>query len=94
MRDDRESLRIALEKGSIDELRAWCHRARGAISMFGMAALDEIVDSFHRTLRTGAIPAAESSPTAALLAMYDQLIGIFEKATTAARTGNYEAMTP
>ncbi|MCY1340345.1 Sensor histidine kinase RcsC [compost metagenome] len=94
LRDDRESLRIALEKGSIDELRAWCHRARGAISMFGMAALDEIVDSFHRTLRTGAIPAAESSPTAALLAMYDQLIGIFEKATTAARTGNYEAMTP
>ncbi|MCY1293728.1 Sensor histidine kinase RcsC [compost metagenome] len=93
LRDDRESLRVALENGSIDELRIWCHRARGAICVFGVAALDEILDSFHQALRAGEIPPEESSPSM-LFAMYDQLIGIFEKATTAVRTGNFEAMTP
>ncbi|WER49884.1 ATP-binding protein [Cupriavidus sp. WKF15] len=52
--EDRERLVDCLARGAIGELKPWCHRMRGALSVFGHPHLDEIMDRFQKTVQSGA----------------------------------------
>ena len=50
---DRETLADCLAREATAELKPWCHRMRGALSVFGQPHLDELVDSFQRAVQAG-----------------------------------------
>lgn len=50
---DRKALLDGLATGATPVLRAWCHRMRGALSVFGQPHLDDIIDSLQRAVERG-----------------------------------------
>ncbi|CAG2158958.1 ATP-binding protein [Cupriavidus numazuensis] len=50
---DRDALLDGLATRATAALRAWCHRMRGALSVFGQPHLDDIIDSLQRAVESG-----------------------------------------
>lgn len=50
---DREALVDCLDREAMDELKAWCHRMRGALSVFGQPHVDDILGRFQRIVQAG-----------------------------------------
>lgn len=78
LRDDRQALCACLENGSNDDLRAWCHRAKGALSLFGQPCIDQLMDQFHRLVAQAPAPATVKAAASGILRMYDQLFSILD----------------
>jgi two-component system, NarL family, sensor histidine kinase EvgS len=72
---DRDALASLLEHPEHEGLRAWCHRAGGALHTFGEAPLDEAMAQFRHAVDTTASRAILARG-AALLAMYEQLLAV------------------
>ncbi|MCY1298185.1 Sensor histidine kinase RcsC [compost metagenome] len=79
MREDRDRLRDSMAKGSIEELRAWCHRSSGAISVFGRESLNAVFAEFREALLGGDMSLIEHRCTA-VFEVYEHLLAIFERA--------------
>jgi hypothetical protein len=78
LRDDRQALCACLENGSNDDLRAWCHRSKGALSLFGQPCIDQLMDQFHRLVAQAPAPATVKAAASGILRMYDQLFSILD----------------
>ncbi|MCY1503905.1 Sensor histidine kinase RcsC [compost metagenome] len=77
LRADRSELLTCVAAGSIEDLRNWCHKVSGALSLLGQAAVNQVMDRFHQVVRQGS---AWQAATAAgpVLAMFEHLIAGFE----------------
>lgn len=85
LREDRDRLRHNLAKGSIEELRAWCHRSSGAISMFGQEPLDTVFALLREALHGGEWSLIERR-CCAIFEVYERLLSIFERADAVAES--------
>ncbi len=74
---DREALVDGLARGALTELKPWCHRMRGALSVFGQPHLDDIMDRFRRAVQAGTAEAAReaSQPVLDLIACLIEALG-------------------
>lgn len=81
LHDDREALRACLASGSAADLLKWCHRSSGALSLFDQPYIDQTMDSFHGVAKSAQAPAVAAAAVD-ILALYDRLSAILEKAVT------------
>ncbi|MNZ80390.1 Sensor histidine kinase RcsC [compost metagenome] len=79
LREDRDHLRDGMAKGSVEELRGWCHRSSGAISVFGRESLNAVFAQFREALLGGDMLLIEQR-CAAVFEVYEHLLSIFERA--------------
>ncbi|BDB27592.1 PAS domain-containing hybrid sensor histidine kinase/response regulator [Cupriavidus sp. P-10] len=75
LRADRDELKALLPGAAVGELRRWCHRASGAMSVFGHAYVDQLVDRFGAALKASD-PARIRAVGAVVLAMMEHLLGV------------------
>jgi CheY-like chemotaxis protein len=84
---DRETLADCLARGAIKALRPWCHRMRGALSVFGQPHLDEIMDRFRRAVQTGNVGQVRTAsvPVLAAIGYLIEALGVDDGAVGPAR---------
>lgn len=84
---DRETLADCLARGAIKALRPWCHRMRGALSVFGQPHLDEIMDRFRRAVQAGDVGQVRTAsvPVLAAIAHLIEALGVDDGAIGFAR---------
>lgn len=78
LRDDRQALTDNLASGSVADLRAWCHRSKGALSLFGQPCIDQLMDQFHRLVTHAPAPTSVNAAAGGVFRMYDHLFSILE----------------
>ncbi|MNJ32582.1 Sensor histidine kinase RcsC [compost metagenome] len=79
LHEDRQALCVFLTSGSVDDLRAWCHRSKGALSLFGQPCIDQLMDQFHLVVAQAPRSTVEAA-AGGVLHMYDHLFSILESA--------------
>lgn len=80
---DRAMLVDCLARAATGELRPWCHRMRGALSVFGQPHLDAVMDRFRLAVQDGAAAQvrAASQPVLDLIGYLIETLGTDAGAT-------------
>ncbi|WP_354686454.1 ATP-binding protein [Cupriavidus necator] len=75
---DREELAALLQQAATAELRRWCHRAGGAMSVFQHPGIDQLFDRFSAIVKAGD-PARTRAAGGTMLDLMDHLLALLRQ---------------